>query len=267
MSYLWGGRGPWFLTRYVRAPTYSAAAQAYFDAMAVQPTPARKKVINDLFVGLAFDGIWTKLDWLSLFASHDAQSARLNAKNPAAAFTAVNSPTFTTDRGYSGNGSSSYLNSGWDPATNAVQYAQNSCHLGVWFNTNGSNSGWLGGSLAARINPSNGASTFSLVGQSGSGTIITPVTSSTGFGAWDRSASTAGKVFKNGAEIGTFGTTSSALNTSDFFACAYNNAGTPVYSAASTRIAAMCWGAHLSDAEHLALYTRLNTYLTAIGAA
>ncbi len=251
--------------RAASGPSYDADALAYFAAMTVPPSPPRKALLDALIVGLKSDGVWARLDWLSLFAAHGAQPARLNAKNPAQAFSLVAAPTFTADRGYAGNGSSSYLNSGWNPLSNAVHYAQNACHLGVWVNSNPTNSGWAAGSLAARINPNNGATTVSFAAQSGSGSSVASA-AALGFTAWDRGGSNAGKVFRGGVEVGSLATVSSAPTASDFFVGAYNNAGTPVYSATNTRIAAVCWGAHLTAAEHLALHGRLAAYLTAIGA-
>ena len=44
----------------------------------------------------------------------------------------VNSPTFTTDRGFTGNGSTSYLDSGYNVSTGGGVYAQDSAHMGVY---------------------------------------------------------------------------------------------------------------------------------------
>lgn len=243
---------------------YDPASVAYFAAMTVQPTFVGKVLINNLIAGLIFDGVWPKLDWLSLLASHDAQAARLNAVDPSVAASVVNTPNFTVNRGYAAaQGTNSYLTSNWDPATNGAHYQQDSAHMSVWINA-GTGSGEQLGSASARINARSGGGLFQARINAASATTFA-LASGMGFSAIDRSAASAGKLLKSGSEVATFSTASTALTTDDFFIGCYNNAGVPAsYSAA--RVAAMSWGAHLTDAEHLLLYTRLRTYLTAIGA-
>lgn len=89
-----------------------ADAEAYVAEMDVEPDDTRKELIDDLFVSLKADSIYAKITWLSLFAAHDAQAARINAITPTQAASAVNSPTFTTDLGYTGDNATSYLDSG-----------------------------------------------------------------------------------------------------------------------------------------------------------
>lgn len=80
--------------------------------------PGRATAINTLIASLktfttAFGvSLWDRLDCLYIPAAHDPQAARINWKNPAQIATVVGSPTFTTDRGYSGVTGSSYINTG-----------------------------------------------------------------------------------------------------------------------------------------------------------
>jgi hypothetical protein len=97
------------LSAWTDGVTYDADAEAYFAAMSVEPDATRKGLLNDLIVGLKADSIWAKLLGLWVFAAHDEQAARVNAKTPAQVLTAVNSPAFTTDRSYAGDGATSYL--------------------------------------------------------------------------------------------------------------------------------------------------------------
>ena len=59
----------------------------------------RQTIVNDLIAGLKADGIWAKLDRLWLFAAEDQPSALTDLVGLTLA-TAVNSPTFTADEGY-----------------------------------------------------------------------------------------------------------------------------------------------------------------------
>ena len=63
----------------------------------------RQTIVNDLIAGLKADGVWIKLDRLWLFAAEDQPSALTDLVGLTLA-TAVNSPTFTADEGYTSNG-------------------------------------------------------------------------------------------------------------------------------------------------------------------
>jgi hypothetical protein len=89
---------------------YSPAARAYFARMTTQPSAARKKQLDDWFKAIA--------PWLNnielgyICAAHDAQAARLNIMGDTGNLQAFNSPAFTVDRGYKGDGNAAYLDSG-----------------------------------------------------------------------------------------------------------------------------------------------------------
>ena len=61
----------------VQGTASDSDAQAYFAAMTVQPSAARKGLLRDLIAGLKADGAWAKLRGFWLLAAHDAQAARL----------------------------------------------------------------------------------------------------------------------------------------------------------------------------------------------
>lgn len=246
--------------------TFSAATIAYVSAMTTPPSYQRIVLINNLILGLTADGVWVKLDWLSLFAMETAQAARLNAINPALAYSVVGSPVFVTDRGYTGV-SGGYLNSGWDPATNGVQYQRNSAFIGFWCRTATATAGVPFGSQEASLNPRNASDILQgRVSQSGTNSTVTaPGPTAVGFSCIDRPDSAGFNAFRNGVNLANTVAASEALTTFDFAACGRNVSGTVTVDSIR-QLAAVCWGAHLTDAEHLALYTRLNTYLTAVGA-
>jgi hypothetical protein len=83
---------------------------------------------NTLLTSMKADGVWAKLDVFYVFAQDgSAEFATLNWKNPAAnqANILVNAPTFTSNQGFTGNGTSSYIDTNFNPATQGVQYTQN----------------------------------------------------------------------------------------------------------------------------------------------
>src|SRR5215813_10721680 len=91
----------------------------------------RAMLVDDLIVGLKADGIWTKLDRLWLFAAENAKTALTDLVGLTLA-TAVSSPTFTIDKGYAGNGTSSYIDTGFNTSTSGVNFTLNTSHLAVW---------------------------------------------------------------------------------------------------------------------------------------
>ena len=63
-----------------------------------------------------FDRLW-------IHGLNNDVAARTSFVNPSSTIiTAVNSPTFTANQGYQGNGSTSYLNTNYNPSTQGVKY-------------------------------------------------------------------------------------------------------------------------------------------------
>lgn len=249
---------------------YSAEATAYFAAMSVQPDATRKSALDTLISSLKTGGVWAKLDWLTVHAAHDEQAARVNAVNPAQVASVGVAPTFTTDRGYTGNGTTQYLNTGWNASTAAGKFTQNDCSMGVWCGTDVSSGAQYDcGNGNATINARSGTNTaLTVQSAAGSSTVLSPATS-VGFTSWTRTSSTAGTAYKNGASMGAISTTSATLRNATFLICAANTSTTGTVTAgnfSTRRIQALCWGSQLSGAEQLALYNALATYMTAVGA-
>jgi hypothetical protein len=82
---------------------------------------------NTLLASLKSTGVWAKLDVFYVFAQDGgADFGTLNWKNPNAnQSTLVNAPTFVSNGGLMGNGTSSYIDTNFNPATQGVQYTQN----------------------------------------------------------------------------------------------------------------------------------------------
>jgi hypothetical protein len=82
---------------------------------------------NTLLVSMKADGVWAKLDVFYVFAQDGgADFGTLNWKNPNAnQSTLVNAPTFVSNGGLMGNGTSSYIDTNFNPLTQGVQYTQN----------------------------------------------------------------------------------------------------------------------------------------------
>lgn len=251
--------------------SYLPEASALFARMSVQPDGTRKALINSVIKSLQAAGVWTKLDALYLLAAHSAQAARLNLVQDLYNCTAVSSPSFTTDRGYTGDGSAAHLNTGFNPAiASSPKMVQDSMHLGVWMRTDPVFGG--GGDIG-----NTNAEIRSAVSGDGTGKFVTAARASSGAGTTDfvsgdpvdvghasisRTASGTYKMYRNGLSFATPSRASTGVSNDNVLILR-----TPVGSFSQGQASAAHIGSGLTDAEIASLYSSINTYLTAIGAA
>jgi hypothetical protein len=247
-------------------------AAALIALMSVAPDATRQGHINTLVTALKAGGVWTLLDELWVMAAHDAQAAGLGWKRYKN-LTAVSSPTFTADRGYAGNGTTSYLNTGFVPSTDGVQYTLNDASFGVYSRTDTSaNVRDMGTRIASSNAQSNIMARWNDNRAYGKNNTNPPasyvgfsVAASTGLFVARRTSATTDTGWRNGVKLVTETRTSNALSTFSFFICGMNNGG--MISTPTTRqYAAAFVGASMSEAQQLSLYNALQAYMTAVGA-
>jgi hypothetical protein len=77
---------------------------------------------NQLVVDLKDAGVWDKLDTFAVFATDGSSDFALIDWKRLTQYTAVNSPTFTINQGFKGNGTSSYIDTNFTPSTDGVNY-------------------------------------------------------------------------------------------------------------------------------------------------
>jgi len=239
-------------------------ARALVAATTTKPDDTRKALIDALIGSLKADGLWTTLDALYLTAAADSQAGTLNWKAPGT-FTLVESGTgtWTTDRDWVGDGISGRLSLNVSPAL-LTQYQLNSATAFVWSRTSAAqatnamglvlgatfqlNPSFTGGSFAGRLNDNVGAST--------------PNADAVGLHTISRTSSTATQFYKNGAAVGAVvATPSGSKNVNNIVL------GGHITGYSSWKIAAAGVGAGMDATQNANLYTHLNTYLTALGAA
>lgn len=243
----------------------SPEARAYFTAAGITD-PARQDLINTLFNGLIGDGVWARLDMLLLFANLTSGAALVNAINPAQAATLVNAPTFTTDRGFTTNGTTSYVDTGFNPATAGGKYTQTLAYFGIYVNAetqfSASPAGWFDGADGVTVNPRTAADASN--GRANQAAVITvaaPGTSAIGLTAINRLSNSNVRLTRNGVLIQSGTDVSTALNSNNLYV---GRSATAAYGAGRFAICAI---GSLNAALDLAFYNRINTYLTAIGGA
>jgi len=108
--------------------------QAILDYATTQgytlPSASQQTLQNQLVVDLKTAGIWNKLDTFGVFATDGDSDFALIDWIRLTDYTAVNSPTFTTNVGFQGDGTSSYIESNYLPITNAINISQDSNSYG-----------------------------------------------------------------------------------------------------------------------------------------
>ena len=126
------------------ATTYDSTYQAVLDYANTQgytlPSLSGQSLQNEIIVELKNNSIWNKLDLFYLFQTDgDNDFATLNWVDPSSyKITEVNSPTFTTNVGFMGNGTNAYLNTGWN-ATIGPNFIQTGATHGVYTSDAGRN--------------------------------------------------------------------------------------------------------------------------------
>ena len=98
------------------------------------PSAAQQTLQNTLVEDLKTAGVWSKLDAFYLFATDgDSDYATLNFVAPSNfQATKTNSPTFTADEGFTGDGVSAYLDTNLNASTDTTNYTQNDASFGAY---------------------------------------------------------------------------------------------------------------------------------------
>lgn len=246
---------------------FDAAAQAFFNRLTPAPNATYQGYYNDLFKSLRTGGLLDILDALYLLGTDNVQWARQNLIQDAFNLTPVNAPTFTANQGYAGNGTSSYINTGFTPSTAGGHFSLNSAHI----------SAYATGAVAAN-SVLMGGRTTSTTQQ----TLLVPNTSTgqyrvnqdmtsaytsanSGFFVGSRTGSAAVSGYNDTTALGTATTPSTGVTNAIIFIGALNSAGTATNFSVA-QLAAASIGGGLDATQEAALYNALHTFLHAVGA-
>lgn len=230
-----------------------------------------QQTLQDAFVSqLIADGIWAKLDILYVFATDgDGNFALINWITPASfQCSLVNAPTFTANAGYTGNGTTSYLDTNWIPSTNGVNYTLNSASFGGKINSGSASTTTVefGASTASNVSGAylfgrlSGSATYRAnMGFSRAAATASPV----GFWHGDRDLLASTHLYKDGAVFIT--ATDNSVNSPDVsmtVGC-MNNGGTK-QNFSARQVSMFFAGGSLNSTEATALYNAWNTYQTSL---
>ena len=244
-----------------RSGGYDVATQALLDQATTDGyTAASGTVLTalDAFItDLKDDGIWTLLDALWLPATNgDSDFGCYNLKDPTDNnLSKVNSPTFTSLQGFTGNGSTSYLSTGFNLATDAVNFTQNAASAGGYFRTTASTPSTpylirAGSNIYWRYDTGGNRYQWKF---NTTGAVNHSASQQTGFYHLNRTASNAERVYRNGTTFDT-GTKASAAISGTLTFLQY----------ADAQFSFGFVGGNLST-KVSELYTAIQDYMTALG--
>lgn len=257
---------------FASGPTFSAEAQQFFDRLVTPPSDTRKTQYATLIDALVTAGIWAKLDVFYVFAAADRATALTNLKQSNYGGTEVNTVTFAADTGYTGNGSSTGITSGYNPAVvnGAENFKQDDASVFYWSNKNAADQsthiGYQSQSGIALYLDDFGNLVIGTLNQNtgGQSSIIGSVTDSRGLHTMSRTASTTMVVYKTLGGVKQTGSNEGDASENPNT----HNQPIDIFRANNGFSTGQCmvagWGAALSSAQHDDFYTALHAYLVAV---
>lgn len=196
----------------------NAEAAALVARMTVAPTNGRKAAIDNFVGAMKSCGYWALADAVYVGRAHDRQAARLNWKSASYDLTEQGTLSFVADQGFTSDGSTGYLSTGFVPSTAGGGMAQDSTHLLAVGGGEIAEANAIVGDGAAsgnrtRLVPRNASNVASLVINSASAgsTSATITTSDNVMVVGLRTASTATVIYRNKSSITPTSTTSAGL--------------------------------------------------------
>ena len=255
------------------APVYDPLAVTYFaNVVSAGGTvsTARKALVSALIAGIRADGDLPSLDNLLLLCAEDSQGALVDVIAGRTA-TAVNSPTFTANQGYAGNGSTSYVNTNFNPATQGTAFTLNSCHMMIYDRTarTAVSTAWNCGNgdnvtTNLHLGVRKSGSTISLMNCVTTNS-YTPPSNSQGIFIANRSTSLATQTYWAGSSLGANAADPSvSIASQTIFIGGAND--TALSGPITDQHGLFAAGGSLSSAAALRMTNRYQTFLTAVGA-
>lgn len=216
-------------------PTISKYTIRYIATLTTIPSSSLVTVYDTFITQCITDGNWNLIDRLWLFAQGTQADSKISMANPLSTqATEVSSPSWIANQGYTGNGSSSYLDSKFVPSTDGINYILNSASFGVYSRT--SNAGAIIQEMGLAVTAGSTDNLYCYFTDNkaygkintlaGAGFANGAVANSQGLFSVVRSSNLSSTLYRNGISISTAVDVSSTLSNISFFICAINGAGT-----------------------------------------
>lgn len=247
---------------------FSTEYQVVYDALVTAgdtPSAPIANIQDQLTRSLVRRGYWLRFDLLYIFAQefNSGGGARINWPTPGTFdATEVNAPAWISLEGYTGDGSTSLIQSGYNPTDDAINYLLDSAAIGVYIRTNVEESRYDCGvavsadqlSIYSRFGGNSAACRIN------SGAAINAASSdSRGFWLASRRASDEQEFYKNEGSIGSSSGASTGLPTSTITFCARSAS----YSTKQQGFGFVING--VTDSEALEIFGIFELYMQNIG--
>ncbi len=181
--------------------------QAVYDSWTTKPNDLIAAAQNTMVKGFVSSGVWAKKDVLYVFAAHTNNNgeALTNWKNPGTHNAVlVNAPAFVPFEGFTGNGTTQYIDSNYNPDSQGVNFIQNSASLFLYTRTfvdaSGFDIGAFDGVNFSQIAILNGGG--QATGSINGGTIVAANGIGLGLFVTNRSANNAVQLYQNKLLLG-----------------------------------------------------------------
>ncbi|MEM9264516.1 MAG: hypothetical protein AAGA46_03235 [Cyanobacteria bacterium P01_F01_bin.13] len=228
--------------------------------------------VDAFFINMKSDSLYAKMDFMVLLALDNSVDALRWMNTPSTSAT-NNGATFTARQGFTGNGSSAYIDTGFNPNTAGGNYSLDAASLGAYSRTNISEASYV---IGAQNSSTSGRSYVSprwsdgfhyTDVNGGGGSPWTTASSSDSRGLWgsSRTSNTLKTAYRNGVVQDTDASSSNALPGHNLYLLALNNGGAR-QGESSGQIAFAYAGGDLSDSNNANLSTHVTALLTAFGA-
>lgn len=222
-----------------------------------------------MICGMVTDGTYSLFDALYIFATNTTTTANLNLVSTSFGLTCSNAPTFTADRGYTGNAFNTFCDPSYIPSTNGVQLTKNAAHFGFCvLNSRASGAPYqeVGTSDGTNQIDSEPLAPFTSYNINDNNFNAPTVTANVQ-GTWifTRTNSTTVNGYLAGSSvISNSSTASAALPTADIYILAQNISGTPT-DITGDQLGAAFWGNALTATQAANVTSRISAFITAVG--
>ena len=254
------------LSRQVGVPVVSDPnAQAFIDAAQITDV-TQADAINNLVLGLKYNGLWTKMKAVYPFVGGTASTHKFNLMNPVdsdAAYRLVFNGGWThSSNGATPNGTNGFANTYFTPSS---ALTTSSAHFSKYNRTNDLVGDKLDGTFFPATTSWFQQNYTQANGIMGNGApAVYTATDTRGLFTTTRTATNLIKVFRNSANVASNTDTVTTLPGTVLFLGARNDGGTGFFwNTYQTAFASI--GDGLTDADALNLYTIVQAYQTALG--
>lgn len=242
---------------------YEAEAIDLFDRMSVRPDFNRRYAINTLIASLKDYGLWTRLDGLYMFAAHTSQAALLNWRRTSANMSAVNSPIFTADVGFTGDAGAAYLT---NTSAATVHTQATDIAMSLWLKTKKTLGSWdiSWSGWDARISADSNTVGWRLSEATGDNVTISDA-NQPGLYTIARVTASEERIYKDGglAKSNTRAYNSGASYTTTLPIYLGVTSGTSGFTNGTYSFCS--YGASMNTSEAALFYNAVNTYMDAVG--